>query len=178
MEIIKLTIADVMVDISIKQVGGLCTLLFVERIATRCSFLKEAIILLKAWMTYEASLLGSHAANMATYALYVLVIFLINNFEVDTPLDVFMLFFEYFGGSISSTCNKSASCFDWDQTMISIFGPIRTHNFYDRLKTEFNFDMEKFALYERSNHFLKDSAGSLKTNFKVRQELLFKPEDL
>ena len=31
-------------------------------------------------MTYEASLLGSHAANMATYALYIIVIFLVNNF--------------------------------------------------------------------------------------------------
>ena len=49
-------------------------------------------------MTYEASLLGSHAANMATYALYVMVIFIVNNFEVNGPMDVFRVFFEYFGG--------------------------------------------------------------------------------
>jgi hypothetical protein len=53
-----------------------------EKIASRVPFLKEGILLIKAWMTYEASLLGSHAANMATYALYVLIIFLVNNFEV------------------------------------------------------------------------------------------------
>ena len=90
-------------------------------------------------MTYEASLLGSHAANMATYALYVLVIYLVNNFEVRSPLEVFKLFFWYFGNT-----------FDWDQTMVSIFGPIKTLNFYDRLKTEFSFDLDKFALSERA----------------------------
>ena len=63
-------------------------------------------------MTYEASLSGSHAANMATYALYVLVIFLVNNFEVQTV----KLFFRYFGN------------FNWDQTVIIIYGPIRTLN--------------------------------------------------
>lgn len=48
-------------------------------------------------MTYEASLLGSHAANMATYALYILVVFIINNFDVRSPFEVFRLFFGYFG---------------------------------------------------------------------------------
>jgi hypothetical protein len=90
-------------------------------------------------MTYEASLLGSHAANMATYALYVLVMFLVNNFEVKSPMEVFKLFFHYFGQG-----------FDWDQTMVTIYGPIRTLNFYDRLKTEFHFDLEKFAAHERT----------------------------
>ena len=95
--------------------------------------------MLKAWMTYEASLLGSHAANMATYALYVLVIFLVNNFEVHTPMEVVKLFFHYFGN------------FDWDQTVITIYGPIRTLNFHDRLKTEFNYDLDKFAMIERAS---------------------------
>jgi len=91
-----------MVDISVRQTGGLCTILFINKIAEKVPFLKDAILLLKAWMTYEASLLGSHAANMATYALYVLVVFLVNNFEVETPFEVFRLFFQYF------------SKFDWD----------------------------------------------------------------
>lgn len=92
-EIIKLTIADTMVDISVRQTGGLCTILFMNKITERVPFLKDSILLLKAWMTYEASLLGSHAANMATYALYVLVVFLVNNFEVESPIEVFRLFF-------------------------------------------------------------------------------------
>lgn len=87
--------------------------------------MKDSILLLKAWMTYEASLLGSHAANMATYALYILVVFLVNNFEVQSPMEVFKLFFEYF------------SKFDWESQMVTIFGAIKTLNFYDRLKQEF-----------------------------------------
>ncbi len=137
-EIIKLTIANTMVDISIRQVGGLCTILFMERVAQKVPFLKVSILMLKAWMTYEASLLGSHAANMATYALYVLVIFLVNNFEVRTPMEVLKLFFYYYG------------TFDWDQTMVSIYSPIRTLNFYDKLKNEFNFDLDKLALSQRA----------------------------
>jgi hypothetical protein len=43
--------------------------------------LKKSILLLKAWFTYEASFLGSYAACMATYALYVLVLFIFNNFS-------------------------------------------------------------------------------------------------
>ena len=57
--------------------------------------LKKSILLLKSWFTYEASLLGSYAACMATYALYVLVLFIFNNFydELHTPMDVFKKFF-------------------------------------------------------------------------------------
>jgi hypothetical protein len=75
---------------------------------------------------------------MATYALYVLVIFLVNNFEVRTPMEVLKLFFYYYG------------TFDWDQTMVSIYSPIRTLNFYDKLKNEFNFDLDKLALSQRA----------------------------
>jgi len=102
-------------------------------------------------MTYEASLLGSNAANMATYALYILVVFIINNFDVRSPFEVFRLFFGYF------------SKFDWENQMITIYGTIKTLNFYDRLKTEFNFDIKKFALAERKLQMLSQS------NFKMRE---------
>ena len=54
---------------------------------------------------------------MATYALYVLVIFLVNNFEVETPLELFRLFFKFFGK------------FDWDSQIITIQGAISAFNF-------------------------------------------------
>ena len=73
-----------------------------EVICSKVPFLKDGILMIKAWMTYEASLLGSHAANMATYALYVLVVFLVNNFKIESPMELFRLFFNYFGK------------FDWD----------------------------------------------------------------
>src|SRR5687768_10222449 len=88
--------------------------------------LKKSIILLKSWFTYEASLLGSYAACMATYALYVLVLFIINNFydELSTPMDVFRKFFEVWGS------------FDFDTNIITLYSPIKGHNFFDRLRDE------------------------------------------
>lgn len=110
-------------------------------------------------MTYEASLLGSHAANMATYALYIIVIFLVNNFydELNTPLDVFRKFFEYFG----------STTFDWDQKLLTIFGPVKTLNFQERIKNEGEFDVDKLALIDRE-------ADPLLHN----RSLLIKPDEL
>ena len=88
--------------------------------------LKKSIILIKMWFTYEANLLGSYASCMATYGLYVLVLFIINNFydELETPMDVFKKFFKVWG------------TFDWDSNIVSIYAPIKAHNFYDNLKSE------------------------------------------
>ena len=57
--------------------------------------LKKSIILIKAWFTYESGFLGSYAACMATYALYVLILYIFNNYndELRTPLDVLRKFF-------------------------------------------------------------------------------------
>ena len=95
-------------------------------------------------MTYEASLLGSHAANMATYALYIIVIFLVNNFydDLHSPIDVFRKFFEYFG--------STSTTFDWDQKLLTIFGPVKTLNFQERIKNEGGFDVDKLALIDRA----------------------------
>jgi hypothetical protein len=53
---------------------------YLSKLIERDFMLKKSILLLKAWFTYEASFLGSYAACMATYALYVLVLFIFNNF--------------------------------------------------------------------------------------------------
>jgi hypothetical protein len=120
----------------------------VSRKVGKSHLLKKSIILLKSWMTYEASLLGSHAANMATYALYIIVIFLLNNFydDLNTPLDVFRKFFEYFG--------SEQTTFDWEEKMLTIFGPIKTLNFQERIKNEAGFDMDKLALIDREQDTL------------------------
>jgi hypothetical protein len=77
--------------------------------------LKKSIILLKAWFTYESSFLGSYASCMATYALYVLVIFIINNHYEDlkNPLDVFRAFFKYWGA------------FDWNNNIVTLYAPVK-----------------------------------------------------
>lgn len=119
--------------------------------------MKKSIILLKAWFTYEASFLGSYAACMATYALYVLILFIFENYhdQLASPVDVFKLFFKIWGS------------FDWDNNLITMYNPIKTLNFYDRLKQECNFDMDKFALIERAFH----------PDYKMK-DLLVDPDEL
>jgi len=100
-QIIKLSYQDMAVDISVGQYSGLCTFEFMERcdeLVGKNHLLKRSIILLKAWMLYEARLLGSHSAGMATYALYVLILYLFNahHREIETAFDAFRLFFEVY----------------------------------------------------------------------------------
>ena len=91
-------------------------------------------MLLKCWLTFDAALLGSHTANMTTYALYVLVTFLLNNFHEDlhTPFDVFERFFEYFAD------------FDWSNRIVTIYGPVTYQHNYNGKK-----GFEQLALEER-----------------------------
>ena len=90
--------------------------------------LKKSVLMIKAWLTYEGSLMGSYAACMATYGLYVLVLHVINNYydELYTPMDVFKKFFQIWG------------TFDFDSYLVSIYGPVYAHGFYDKLKNEVN----------------------------------------
>jgi hypothetical protein len=115
--VIKLKIENTPVDISIGQLGGLFTLDFIQEFSTlvgKNNLLKKSILMLKCWLTFDSALLGSHTANMTTYALYILVIFLLNNFhdELDTCLDVFKKFFDFFAD------------FDWNSKILTIYGPV------------------------------------------------------
>ena len=74
---------------------------------------------------------------MATYGMYTLVLFIFNNYGKDkngqplikTEMEFLRTFFKVF------------SQFDWDKYIVTIYGPIRIQNFYDRLRDECNFDM-------------------------------------
>lgn len=61
---------------------------------------------------------------MATYALYILILTIINNYydELETPMDVMRKFFEVWGE------------FDWFSNIITVYNPIPNFNFYDTLK--------------------------------------------
>jgi hypothetical protein len=98
---------------------------------------------------------------MATYGMYTLALYVFNNYpQINTEMAFIRKFFEVFGN------------FDWDKYMITIFGPVRIPNFYDRLRDECNFDMNKLAMNERMNFF----------GFQSQKEsidaLLFGPEDI
>lgn len=55
--------------------------------------------------------------------------------------------------------------------MITIFGAIKTLNFYDRLKNVYGFGIHKLAVAERP-------AIISETKLPMRKTLLFTPEDL
>lgn len=162
-----------MVDVSIGQHGGLCTLDFMnyldEHIIKRDHLLKRSILLLKSFLTHELSLLGSQLACMATYGLYTLIIYIFNcysinastgDFELNNEMKVFRKFFEVLGS------------FKWDDHIITIFGPIRIQNFHDRLRSQFDYDIVKLALKERF-HFFK-----FQTDEQSHKCLLFGPTEI
>ena len=75
---------------------------------------KKSIIFIKAWCLYETRILGSQNANFSSYAIEVMIIYLLNNYyeEAVTPLDVLRLFVRIF------------SRFNWANYILTIFGPI------------------------------------------------------
>lgn len=101
---------------------------------------------------------------MATYGMYTLVLFIFNNYsktdDLSSELKFFRKFFQFF------------SEFDWDKYIITIFGPVRVQNFYERLRDECNFDLTKLALKERTSFFNFESES------EALESLLVKPHDL
>jgi DNA polymerase sigma len=59
-KLLKCVVQDIVVDVSYQQIGGLCTLAFLERVdrlAGRDHLFKRSILLVKAWCYYESRLL-------------------------------------------------------------------------------------------------------------------------
>ncbi|CAN0846843.1 hypothetical protein LINGRAHAP2_LOCUS4650 [Linum grandiflorum] len=117
-KLVKCLVQNIVVDISFNQLGGLCTLCFLEevdRFIGRDHIFKKSIILVKAWCYYESRILGAHHGLISTYALETLVLYIFQRFHssLDGPLAVLYNFLDYF------------SKFDWDSFCISLNGPIR-----------------------------------------------------
>ncbi|KAE9615366.1 hypothetical protein Lal_00048335 [Lupinus albus] len=116
-KIIKCLVDNIVVDISFNQLGGLCTLCFLEEVDNLISqdhLFKRSIILIKAWCYYESRLLGAHHGLISTYALETLVLYIFHVFNNSFagPLEVLYRFLEFF------------SKFDWDNFCISLCGPV------------------------------------------------------
>ncbi|KAJ9547464.1 LOW QUALITY PROTEIN: hypothetical protein OSB04_020007 [Centaurea solstitialis] len=117
-KLVKCMVQNLVVDISVNQIGGLCTLCFLEqvdRVIKKDHLFKRSIILIKAWCYYESRTLGAHVGLISTYGLETLVLYIFHVFHmaIDGPLSVLYKFLEYF------------SAFDWDNYGISLMGPIR-----------------------------------------------------
>ncbi|KAI3444427.1 hypothetical protein Pfo_001092 [Paulownia fortunei] len=116
-KIIKCLVENIVVDISFNQVGGLCTLCFldeVDNLINQNHLFKRSIILIKAWCYYESRILGAHHGLISTYALETLVLYIFHVFNNSFlgPLEVLYRFLEFF------------SNFDWDNFCVSLWGPV------------------------------------------------------
>ncbi|KAK4744662.1 hypothetical protein SAY87_010974 [Trapa incisa] len=116
-KIIKCLVENIVVDISFNQIGGLCTLCFldeVDNLINQEHLFKRSIILIKAWCYYESRILGAHHGLISTYALETLVLYIFHVFNKKFvgPLEVLYRFLEFF------------SKFDWDNFCLSLWGPV------------------------------------------------------
>ncbi|XAR62974.1 Polynucleotide adenylyltransferase [Bertholletia excelsa] len=116
-KIIKCLVENIVVDISFDQLGGLCTLCFLEEVdhlINQNHLFKRSIILIKAWCYYESRILGAHHGLISTYALETLVLYIFHVFNNTFvgPLEVLYRFLEFF------------SNFDWDNFCVSLWGPV------------------------------------------------------
>ncbi|KAL2479333.1 PAP/OAS1 substrate-binding domain superfamily [Abeliophyllum distichum] len=117
-KLVKCIVQNIVVDVSFNQIGGLCTLCFLEkvdRLIGKNHLFKRSIILIKAWCYYESRILGAHHGLISTYALETLVLYIFHLFHstLDGPLAVLYKFLDYF------------SKFDWETYCISLNGPVR-----------------------------------------------------
>ncbi|KAK1412206.1 hypothetical protein QVD17_33253 [Tagetes erecta] len=116
-KIIKCLVENIVVDISFNQLGGLCTLCFLEEVdhlINQNHLFKRSIILIKAWCYYESRILGAHHGLISTYALETLVLYIFHVFNNSFagPLEVLYRFLEFF------------SNFDWEFYCVSLWGPV------------------------------------------------------
>ncbi|GMH28699.1 hypothetical protein Nepgr_030542 [Nepenthes gracilis] len=116
-KLVKCLVQNIVVDISFNQIGGLCTLCFLEQIDRRIGkdhLFKRSIILIKAWCYYESRILGAHHGLISTYALEMLVLYIFHLFHssLNGPLAVLYKFLDYY--------NK----FDWENLCVSLHGPV------------------------------------------------------
>ncbi|XP_062000926.1 uncharacterized protein LOC133718129 isoform X1 [Rosa rugosa] len=116
-KIIKCLVENIVVDISFNQLGGLCTLCFLEEVdhlINQNHLFKRSIILIKAWCYYESRILGAHHGLISTYALETLVLYIFHVFNNSFagPLEVLYRFLEFF------------SKFDWENFCVSLWGPV------------------------------------------------------
>ena len=121
-KLVKCIVSGLEVDVSFNALGGLCAVAFLEwfdRMIGRSHLLKKSILLVKAWCYYESRLLGAHHGLLSSYALEVMVLFIVNIYgsELASPLEVFQRFLEVFAE------------FDFDTYCLSMLGPIPLESF-------------------------------------------------
>jgi hypothetical protein len=121
--LLKFKVFEINVDVSINQIGGVRTLIFLEEICRLFPkhLMKKSIILSKAWGTYYSRIMGAINGLLTTYALEVLIVFILNTFPESrtTPLQVLAFLIDYFSG------------FDWENNIITCCGVLPYSKLYN-----------------------------------------------
>ncbi|KAI7742289.1 hypothetical protein M8C21_002477 [Ambrosia artemisiifolia] len=158
-KIIKCLVENIVVDISFNQLGGLCTLCFLEEVDNLINqnhLFKRSIILIKAWCYYESRILGAHHGLISTYALETLVLYIFHLFNNSFagPLEVLYRFLEFF------------SKFDWDNFCVSLWGPVPVDSLPDVTAEPPRKDSEELLL----NKVFLDACSSVYAVFPNGQD--------
>ncbi|KAL2564816.1 hypothetical protein AAZX31_19G082700 [Glycine max] len=165
--LVKCTVKNIAVDISFNQMAGICTLRFLEQVdqlVGKNHIFKRSIILIKAWCYYESRLLGGHHGLLSTYAVEILVLYIINRFHssVRGPLEVLYIFLDYYGS------------FDWDHNYVSIWGPKPLSSFPEIAETlecdhgEFLLQKEFLRNYRNMCSFPSRATKTMTHEFPVK----------
>eukprot|EP00803_Ostreobium_quekettii_P008927 evm.model.scf_1310.2 EVM.evm.TU.scf_1310.2 scf_1310:6764-17692(+) len=121
-KLLKCVVDDILVDISFNQIGGLCTLNFLEAMDRKIGgkhLFKRSVILIKAWCYYESRVLGAQYSLLSTYALETMVlhIFNIHHDTLCSPLEVLQKFLSVFHR------------FKWGKYCLTLSGPVALADF-------------------------------------------------
>ncbi|ONM42261.1 PAP/OAS1 substrate-binding domain superfamily [Zea mays] len=149
-KLVKCVVQNIIVDISVNQIGGLCTLCFLEKVDENFGkkhLFKRSVMLIKDWCYYETRILGAHHGLISTYALEILVLYIFHIFHksLNGPLAVLYRFLDYY------------SQFDWDAKGISLFGPVSLSSLPDLVTDPPVIHDDGFLLREK---FLRECADA------------------
>jgi len=141
-KLLKCQIQSIPLDISINNFFGLLKIIFMNNIFNQIEktfknknegnnnlevnnkliIFKRTIILIKAWCTYEGSLMGSNIGLMASYGLEILIIYMFNLYykDINNEIEGFFYFFNLM---------KNV---DIENNIFSIFGLIPINEFHSK----------------------------------------------
>ena len=141
-KLLKCQIQSIPLDISINNFFGLLKIIFMNNIFNQIEktfknknegnnnlevnnkliIFKRTIILIKAWCTYEGSLMGSNIGLMASYGLEILIVYMFNFYykDINNEIEGFFYFFNLM---------KNV---DIENNIFSIFGLIPINEFHSK----------------------------------------------
>ncbi|MCQ2818225.1 MAG: nucleotidyltransferase domain-containing protein [archaeon] len=159
-KLVKLVLGKYSFDISFHNFSGLFKLMFMHHLEEKYLdpyFYKRTFLLIKAYCYYQASILGSNAAALGSYALEVLVIYMFNLYsdQFTTELEAFFTFF------------KIMNKINWDNQCVTIYGLFEKSDAFSNLneaieKAPPNPNM-KFT-YQQISEFLDQYKGFFNMN--------------